>query len=128
MTVDREAALQARQAFVAAVAILAAPADAQIAWLAGLGTRPSADELALEFDDWYQLLDQLQGIGVVSSSAVALSEDLSAVLTQLNNEQWDESALTGPTWTLVRHAAGLALVELLRSAPEPRSVFVQAAS
>lgn len=125
---DRETALQARQAFVEAVAILAAPADAQIAWLTGIGTRPSADELGLEFDDWYQILDQLQEQGVVSRSALAVSEELSTALTQLSKEQWDEAALGEPAWMHVRRAAGLALVELLKSAPQPRSVFVQAAS
>lgn len=126
---EREAAINARRALVEAVAILAAPAESQLAWLASIGTRPSADELALEFDDWYQLVPQMETLGVVSRRAVVLAAALSQALSDIGDEQWDEAALgAAAAWDHVRHSAGLTLVELLKSSPEPRSAYVRAAS
>lgn len=126
---ERDAALNARRALVEAVALLAAPADAQAAWLSSIGTSPSADELALEFGDWYQLLGQLEALGLVSSSAVSSSDALSHALAELPEGSWDESALARhPMWAQIRHFAGLALVELVTSSPEPRATYVRAAS
>lgn len=126
---EREWALNARRALVEAVAILAAPAEAQVARLSSIGTRPSADELALEFDDWYQLIPQLEALGIVSQRTADLADGVARALTGIREGQWEESALAAnPAWNHVRQSAGLTLVELLKSSPEPHPAYVRAAS
>ena len=88
-----------------------------------------AAQAPLEFDDWYQLLGQMEALGLVSASAVSSSDALSQALAELPEGGWDESALARhPMWAQIRHFAGLALVELVRSSPEPRATYVRAAS
>jgi hypothetical protein len=93
-----------------AVENLASPADRQKAYLVSLGVAPSADELALEFDD------AMSGV----SAEAALSEKLDAIGNQLaamsgeeNSHLWQMGALVkSPEWATVRTLAAEALVLL----------------
>ncbi len=126
---ELDAAMNVRRALIESVAILAAPAEAQIAWLASIGAGPLADELGLEFDDSYRLLPELESLHVVSAVANQLSTEVSTALDGIPRSEWTESAIaTEPAWERVRRSAGLALVALLESSPEPRSVYVHVAS
>lgn len=126
---ERDMAMNVRRALIESVAVLAAPANAQIAWLTSIGTGPLADELGLEFDSWYRLLPELESLHVVSSVATQLSKAVSDALEEVPQSKWTETALTfDPAWERVRRSAGLALVALLESSPEPRSVYVRTAS
>jgi hypothetical protein len=119
--------MNARRAFLEAIAILAAPAEAQVAWLASIGTGRSADELALEFDDWYRLIPQLSELGMVSAGAAELADGVSAALSAIPKAEWsDKSLANAPAWERVRRSAGLALVALMECSPEPRTVYVHA--
>ncbi|GLY52453.1 hypothetical protein [Lentzea sp. NBRC 102530] len=89
---------------------LALPAQAQREYLESIGTAPSADELALEFDDVkHYLLRQ-------APEAVAVAERVDALLDEMSGPGpvWHVDALEGsPQWAEVRALAA----ELLRLLP-----------
>lgn len=100
-----------------AVAVLASPPEAQREWLRRIGTFPVTDELAIEFDDWAQLLPQLGADDLVDDESDQAIQRLAAALDRLqaafgtDPDKWQASALDeSPEWETVREAAGPALV------------------
>ena len=99
------------------VAVLASPAEAQRLWLKNLGTYPSADELALEFDDYAVHAPQFVTAGFIDEQAREAIYEVSSALHAIpaEPEEWDaERALGSVPWERVRQAAGRAVVELVR--------------
>ena len=68
---DRDLAEAGRTNLLNAVAILASPLEAQLVWLERIGTLPLIDELALEFDDGFVLMDQLVSDGFITAASAA---------------------------------------------------------
>ncbi|MDX8054644.1 hypothetical protein SK571_35195 [Lentzea sp. BCCO 10_0798] len=96
--------------FVGPVRRLAMPAEAQRAYLEAIGTAPSADELALEFDDVRPHLMRLD------AEAAALTERIDALLDAMSGPSpvWHVDALAvAPQWASLRALAA----ELLRLLP-----------
>lgn len=88
---------------------LAMPAARQFDYLTSIGTAPSADELALEFDD-------LRHLCPASPAAVALTERIDALLEAMSGPGplWHTDSLpTAPEWADVR----VLVAELLRLLP-----------
>ena len=119
-TVDRDMTgpgVKALTSFLRAVAILALPADGQIAWLHSLdlpGQPHYVDELALEFDDGYLLLPQFVTKGWLAQQATEPLAALDVLLSDMSGsehaELWTLDALaTSPLWIEVRHQARVAL-------------------
>ena len=91
---------------------LASPPDEQEAYLRQLGTRPSLDELALEFDEEYQRLRQQQREvrpPVYLAALQALDVQLDAMSGENNSKLWTAEALHHDEWTRVRALAREAL-------------------
>jgi hypothetical protein len=125
---ERESGLRIRRGLQDSIALLASPAEAQIAWLKELGVAPLADELALEFDELTQLIPQLESAGVLGRGAVVAIAELSSAVEAIptHREAWTEAALaTDVRWANIRRLAGLALVSLLISAPDEVNPLVQ---
>ncbi|MET9632101.1 hypothetical protein ABZX92_32035 [Lentzea sp. NPDC006480] len=92
-----------------AVSWLAAPAEEQLAYLKSIGTAPSADELALEFDDVKHLCPD-------EPAAAALTGRIDALLDAMSGPGpvWHTDSLaTSPQWAEVRRLAA-DLLPLLR--------------
>jgi hypothetical protein len=90
---------------------LAAPPDEQVAYLRRLGSFPSLDELALEFNDMF-----VPARATPSSphpewaeALRRLDERLEEMSGQANAELWLAHALNGTEWTQVRELARDAL-------------------
>ena len=93
------------------------PAAQQIAYLAGM--RVDADELALDFNDWALLADQLLDAGAISREAYRVIVDIDAILDSLDPtpSNWDDKALEDLSeWQAIRHLASAALVLLAPAA------------
>lgn len=95
---------------VEAVERLAAAPDSQEAYLRQLGSYPSLDELALEFDDAFVPVRSM--LDDSTSWAVELRR-LDAKLTSISGQHhaglWFASALTGEEWNEVRALARKAI-------------------
>lgn len=99
----------------AATTRLAAAPAAQIAYLDGLGTQGSADEIALEFDDAFGAMEQLVAAGVLTSEAAEALQKVDRSLADLSAMQdiWTFDALrTREEWRDVARLAGRALALL----------------
>lgn len=98
----------------ACVARLAEPSDRQLEWLRELGTFPSLDELALEFDDEFARVRAASGCGrsAAGQALLALDEQLARMSGPANADLWTPRALDGEAWSRVRDLARRALVEL----------------
>jgi hypothetical protein len=99
-----------------AVQRLAAPADEQVRHLVELGSAPSADELALEFDDFFRPAVGALGDSVPARRLMLRLADLDDLLRALSErddpELWTTAALeTSPDWADVRERAAAALRE-----------------
>ena len=95
--------------FYDAVHRLAKPASQQAEYLKSIGTAPSTDELALEFDD-------LRHKCPTEPAAVALTERIDALLEAMSGPGplWHTDSLaTAPEWAEVR-ALAADLLPLLR--------------
>ena len=95
---------------------LAAPAEAQIAYLRGLGVAPSADELALELADEMALVPAAVEASELSSEEVEALVQLDDMLGRMSGESnaalWKVDALRhADEWRdvrmLARHALSL---------------------
>jgi hypothetical protein len=100
-----------------AVSRLAAPATDQVRYLREIGTFPSADELALEFDDLIFSRWRLRTECMISDEAASLVEILNTKLDSFSGkaheEEWDASALeSSRNWAEVRQIAKQLLVVL----------------
>src|ERR1700688_3573652 len=103
---------------IEAVERLAAPADEQAAYIRSLGTWPSMDELALEFDDSFSPLRAAESAATAPTDFVALGSldrQLSEMSGHTNSHLWIEDALGGAEWQHVRELASAAL-----AAPPPQ--------
>lgn len=112
-------------AFLRSVAMLAMAAPEQVAWLNTLGLPGEAaiaDELALEFNDGYLLIDTFISRGWLTANAKALFEPIDAALAAMSDpdkeataegDVWVVGALgEDPRWEEVRLLARRALVLL----------------
>ncbi|MEV6598561.1 hypothetical protein AB0M36_17040 [Actinoplanes sp. NPDC051346] len=105
-------------AFVRSVAVLGLPADAQVAWLQQLftDTARSVDELALEFDDGFQLAPAFIELGWLNAAALPALEQLDARLDAMssdhNAELWQLDGLAREDWDRVRGLARRALSQM----------------
>lgn len=96
---------------------LAASADSQIPYLVRLGTAPSADELALEFDDVYPAVAARVAELPISHDAVEALVKLNDTLLSMSDpgraELWTTDALLeSQWWSAVRKQAGETLRRL----------------
>ncbi|BAC89374.1 hypothetical protein [Gloeobacter violaceus] len=94
---------------------LAAPADEQAAYLEKLGVSPSADELALEFDDSLAGLPVLVEKRLLTPRQAELVYAVDRRLTQMSEQQtlWTEEALHHhQDWAQIRELAALSLREM----------------
>jgi hypothetical protein len=95
------------------VELLAAPPDAQLAWLRR--ERLPVDELALQLDDSVQIgwLDRLQQSGLLGERAVgellALHAAVMNLLTDEHQQLWADEGLTESEWLGLRELAGRAV-------------------
>ena len=91
--------------------LLAAGPEAQIAYLERLGTAPSLDELALEFDDARRLVPGLVSDGAVPDELDLVVRKIDARLHEMSSrlEFWQSDAIDGPEWDSVRQLARRAL-------------------
>lgn len=112
-----------------AIERLAKPAKEQIAWLQEIDTYPSADELALEFDDWFRLADQLVGARIISQEAFDAMKPIDALLDEMSGPKplWSPAALRdAPEWETIRQQAREVLPLMPRSwRPSPNAVPVR---
>jgi hypothetical protein len=96
----------------AAVERLAASPERQLEWLRELGTLPSLDELALEFDDEFCRMRSTVDRTSSMRALTALDEQLSLMGGPENAGLWRPGALDGAEWSRVRELAVSALSEL----------------
>lgn len=96
----------------AAVERLAASPERQLEWLGELGTLPSLDELALEFDDEFGRVRSTVDRASSIRALTALDGQLSLMSGPENAGLWWPEALDGPEWSRVRELAASALSEL----------------
>ncbi|MBO3738947.1 hypothetical protein [Actinoplanes flavus] len=104
-------------AFVRSVAVLAPEADAQVAWLENIGAAPSAEELALEFDDGFRLAPTFVERRWLNDTAMPastlLDDQLGAMSGDPNASLWHIDALADRAeWDRVRKLAEAALILL----------------
>ena len=81
------------------------------------------DELALDFDDGYQLVPELKDAGLISQPAFDLLSQIDQLLEQMTNrEKGDVWSMEGfkqnPVWQECRALAINALMELKEELPE----------
>ncbi|HYF02319.1 MAG TPA: hypothetical protein VEC36_03005 [Patescibacteria group bacterium] len=95
---------------------LAANSSEQKAYLEKLGTAPSADELALEFDDIYlPLKSWIEGGSVkLPPNLILKLEEVDNLLEKMSGPQnaklWDVKSLSSNEWNHIRRIAGEALL------------------
>ena len=105
----------------AAVTRLAAPAARQLDYLADLGVLPSVDELALEFDDRFVLVPELEAARLLTAEQVEALRRIDRLLVAMSQQpdRWTATALAEhPDWAELRRLAAVSLRTL--GAPEPR--------
>ncbi|NBH03777.1 hypothetical protein [Amycolatopsis sp. SID8362] len=86
------------------------PAERQQAWLREIGIPHAADELAMEFDDFYADLGRSIGHGEAAPVLAELDGLLDRMSGEVNAHLWDAEALvTEPDWQRVRELATAAL-------------------
>jgi hypothetical protein len=96
---------------------LAASADSQIPYLVSLGTVPSIDELALEFDDAYPVFTSRIAEFDLPHRAVESLIRLNDLLLEMSGaahaELWTVDALAeSPRWSEVRRVASEILAQI----------------
>ena len=96
------------------MALLAAPRAEQEDYLRVLGTFPSADELALEFNDEFMRVRTAtyEGSDAARAALTALDEALSGISGIASERLWRCDALDDPEWEHLRTLARAALREL----------------
>ena len=91
------------------VANLAATPLEQENYLRHIGTWPSLDELALEFDDAWRLLPGLVAAGFLDPALSAPMAELDRMLDVISGSEneplWYDKALDGPEWLAIRKKA-----------------------
>jgi hypothetical protein len=93
-----------------AVRCLSFSPDKQVEYLKNLGSYPSVDELALQFDDAFVSMK-----GELKESISEL-ENLNSLLDSLNEEQdsdiWNAKSLISPPWEQIRLLSKKILVKM----------------
>ena len=107
---ERERLRWAKDQLISSVRVLATSPDGQLRHLADLGTPQLADELALDFNDAFVLLDQLVGRGYLTGdqarALVALDDQLKVMSGPENADLWrPDSVRDSPQWERVRMLA-----------------------
>ncbi|MCO8271090.1 hypothetical protein M1L60_10845 [Actinoplanes sp. TRM 88003] len=102
-------------ALMRSIAILAMEAEEQTAYVRNLGTHPSLDELALEFDDGFPLAPTFVEHGWLNHFAVLALQELNHQLATMSEERkaglWHADALTTASeWARVRALARAAIL------------------
>lgn len=96
---------------------LAAPAAEQTSYLTRLGTAPSVDELALEFDDVFRRLTDSglhTKLGQAKESVAAVNRMLADISGEFHEQLWTTAALERRAeWTRIRELATKALMDLV---------------
>ncbi|WP_328612570.1 hypothetical protein OHS18_24820 [Amycolatopsis sp. NBC_00355] len=99
--------------FRVALTRLTWPAERQQAWLREIGIPVCADELALEFDDFYEDLGRSPGHGEATPALAELDRLLTRMSGEVNAHLWTFDALAAePDWRRVRELATAALAVL----------------
>ena len=102
--------------FVRALAILALPADDQISWIHTLGVEVgNVDELALAFDDGYQLLPQFIDRRWLPEGIQTAADEIDRLFARMSGSEgpWSFDELRGDSrWIEVRSLAIHALSEI----------------
>lgn len=105
--------------FVRAIGLLALPSEAQIAWLSslGLGKPGASDELALEFDDGFKMINAFVAADIVPPKALdslqLLDRQLAGISGPGNASLWTLDALkTSPQWKEIRELASRCIRDL----------------
>lgn len=115
-----------------ALEILAATKDNQIIYLIGLGTFPSTDELALQFDDAYQVfkgnIDKENYSNPFDKNILKILESIDLMLEDMSkgsdHQFWDISSLDEIQWSKVRKLAREALRLIGGSLGKPNPKYV----
>ena len=96
---------------ISGVVVLAMDAQEQIVWLRGI----HPDELALNFDEGYQMIPEVRDSGVVFSdealaALAALDQQLASMSGRHKEDLWTTEAIRyDPEWERVRDLANRAL-------------------
>ncbi|MEA5358694.1 hypothetical protein VA596_04035 [Amycolatopsis sp., V23-08] len=99
--------------FREAVDRLAWPAERQQAWLREIGIPGCADELALEFGDFYEVIGAWGGHGEAAPTLAELDRLLTRMSGEVNAHLWTPEALAAePDWQRMRELATAALAGL----------------
>ncbi|MFJ1760400.1 hypothetical protein ACIOD2_08795 [Amycolatopsis sp. NPDC088138] len=99
--------------FREALARLTWPAGRQQEWLREIGIPVCADELALEFDDFYEVIGAWGGHGEAAPALAELDRLLARMSGEVNAHLWTPEALVAePDWQRVRELATAALAVL----------------
>jgi hypothetical protein len=111
-----------RDQLIAALTRLALPASEQARYLEEIGTAPSADELALELDDFIPMLAAAVRDGALSETQATAIKNVSDYAGSFGGPQnaqlWKTSQLhSAPQWEELRQlaATALGLLELRNS-------------
>ncbi|MFE3456572.1 hypothetical protein ACFXKD_03430 [Nocardiopsis aegyptia] len=112
---DDNAPSTRRHPLVDALAVVAADASRQAAWVDRHGA--VTDEIALNFDDASRMLDAWGERRQIDGNVVGLVRGIDAVFAGMsgagNSDRWTEEALShDPGWDRARQLARQALVEL----------------
>lgn len=111
---DRMSGAFVRDQLIAALTRLARPATEQARYLEEIGTAPTADELALELEDFIPMLPTAVRDGAISDSQALAVKNVSDYLGSFsgfeNAPLWEISELyRAPQWEEVRRLASTAL-------------------
>jgi hypothetical protein len=102
---------------ISSVEMLAATSDYQREYLKKLGSFPSLNELALEFDDVYPAFKaQTQSDAPIPESILVKFDSIDSALNLLSDSDyqnvWDEKALDTQPWVEIRNIAISVLKEI----------------
>ena len=111
---DRMSGAFVRDQLIAALQRLALGPSEQASYLVRLGTAPSSDELALELDDFIQMLPAAVSDGALSQEEALAIKNVSDYADSFsgpeNAQLWEISQLyTAPQWEELRRLASTAL-------------------
>lgn len=95
--------------------LLAMSPEVQISYLKKLGTYPSCDELALEFDDSFSpskppLLGRIGELSALEETLVSIDNELDSMSNSDDEGLWNVESLAGTKWMKVRNLAQRAIL------------------
>lgn len=103
--------------FIRITAVLAMPADLQVKWLTTFRGGGYVDEMALDWDGGWRLMEQWVELGWLSANDAALFRPLDDALAKMSGKEhaelWTADALhQAPEWVRIRELATAALFDL----------------